>query len=123
MLSETLHTFFFLPSLFPSVLPSFRTAFLHSFCPSFLPSFLPVSVPSQKTAFINLIEKLITSILSFSHMVFHTLGYLSHNNSCYQCYIAITNFLVPHICEIKFHFVTGQSTIQMYSSAKILKHG
>ena len=48
---------------------------------------------------------------------------LSHNNPCFQCNIAITNFLVSHTCEIRFHDVKGQSTVPMYSYAKILKHG
>ena len=42
---------------------------------------------------------------------------LSHNNPCFQCYIAITNFLVSHTCEISFHDLIGQSTVPMYSSA------
>ena len=47
----------------------------------------------------------------------------SHNNPCFQCNIAITNFLVSYTCEIRFHDVIGQSTVHMYSYAKILKHG
>ena len=50
-------------------------------------------------------------------------NYLSHNNPCFQCNIAITNFLVSNTCEIRFHDVKGQSTVPMYSYAKILKHG
>ena len=49
--------------------------------------------------------------------------YLSHNNPCFQCKIAITNFLVSNTCEIRFHDVICQSTVSMYSYAKILKHG
>ena len=37
--------------------------------------------------------------------------------------IAITNFLVSHTYEITFHDVIVQSTVDMYSCAKILKHG
>ena len=48
---------------------------------------------------------------------------LSHNNPCFQCNTAITNFLVSHTCEIRFHDVIGQSTGHMYFYAKILKHG
>ena len=48
---------------------------------------------------------------------------LSHNNPCFQCNIAITNFLVSNTCEIRFHDVIRQSTVPMYSYAKILKHG
>ena len=48
---------------------------------------------------------------------------LSHNNPCFQCYLAITNFLVSHTCEIRFYDVIGQNTVHMYSYAKILKHG
>ena len=48
---------------------------------------------------------------------------LSHNNPCFQCNTAITNFLVSNTCEIRFHDVIGQSTVPMYSSTKILKHG
>ena len=47
---------------------------------------------------------------------------LSHNNPCFRCNIAITNF-VSHTCEIRFNDVIGQSTIPMYSYAKIQKHG
>ena len=42
---------------------------------------------------------------------------LSHNNPCFLCNIAITNFLVSHTCEISFHDLIGQSTVPMYSSA------
>ena len=49
--------------------------------------------------------------------------HLSHNNPCFQCKIAITKCLVSNMCEIRFHDVIGQSTVPMYSSAKILKHG
>ena len=28
--------------------------------------------------------------------------FLSHNNPCFQCTIAITNFLVSHTCKIRF---------------------
>ena len=48
---------------------------------------------------------------------------LSHNNPCFQGNIAITNFLVQHTCEIRFHDFIGQSTVSMYSYAKIPKHG
>ena len=36
---------------------------------------------------------------------------LSHNSSCFKCNTAITNFLVLHTCEIRFHDVIDQSTI------------
>ena len=49
--------------------------------------------------------------------------YLSHNNPCFQCNTAITNFLVSNTCEIRFHEFIGQSTVPMYSYAKYLKHG
>ena len=54
-----------------------------------------------------------------------TVGYfsLSHNNPCFQCNTAITNFLISNTCEIRFLDVIGQSTVPMYSNAKILKHG
>ena len=48
---------------------------------------------------------------------------LSHNKPCFQCNIAITNFLVSNKCEIRFRDVIGQSNVPMYSYAKILKHG
>ena len=48
---------------------------------------------------------------------------LSHNNPCFQCNMAIANFLVSNTCEIRFHDVIDQSTVSMYSYAKILKHG
>ena len=47
--------------------------------------------------------------------------FLSHNNTCFQCNIVITNFLVLHTCEIRFHDVIGPSTVHMYSYAKISK--
>ena len=43
---------------------------------------------------------------------------LSHNNPCFQCNTAITNFLVSNTCEIRFHDVICQSTVPMYSPAK-----
>ena len=30
--------------------------------------------------------------------------------------------VVSHTCEIRFHDIIGQSTVHMYSYAKILKH-
>ena len=48
---------------------------------------------------------------------------LSDNDPCFQCNIAITNFLVSHMCKIRFNDVIGQSTPHMYSYAKILKYG
>ena len=33
----------------------------------------------------------------------------------FQCNIAIMNFLVSHMCEIRFNDVIGQSTAPMYS--------
>ena len=39
---------------------------------------------------------------------------LSHNNPCFQCNIAITNFLVSNTLEIRFHDVIGQGTVRMY---------
>ena len=50
---------------------------------------------------------------------------LSHNDPCFQCNIAITNFLVSHTCEIRFHDVIFRSTVPrtMYSYAKIPKYG
>ena len=49
--------------------------------------------------------------------------YLSHNKPCFQCHTTITNFLVSNTCEIRFHDVIGQSTVPMYSYAKVLKNG
>ena len=46
---------------------------------------------------------------------------LSHNNPCFQCNTAITNFLIFHTCEIRFDNVIGQSAVPMYSYAKIPK--
>ena len=56
----------------------------------------------------------------FEHLKY---TFLSHNKPCFQCNTAITNFLVSNTCEIRFHDVIGQSTVPMYSYAKILKHG
>ena len=50
--------------------------------------------------------------------VFHSISaiaackfYLPHNNIYFQCYIAITSFLISRTCEIRFHDVMGQNTI------------
>ena len=48
---------------------------------------------------------------------------LSYNNPCFQCNIAITSFLISHTCGIRLHDVICQSTVPMYSYAKIPKHG
>ena len=40
---------------------------------------------------------------------------LSHNNLCFQCNIAITNFLVSNMCEIRFHDIIDR-TIRMFTS-------
>ena len=39
---------------------------------------------------------------------------LSHNNPCFRCKIAITNFLVSQTCEIRFLEVIGQSTLYLF---------
>ena len=39
---------------------------------------------------------------------------LSHNNPCFQCNLAITNFLVSHTCRIRFHDVIVQSTVHVH---------
>ena len=33
------------------------------------------------------------------------------------------NFLVSHMCEIRFNDIKGQSTVHMHSYAKLLKYG
>ena len=48
---------------------------------------------------------------------------LSHNNPCFQCNIAITNFLISHTYDKIFHDVIGQSTAHMYSYARSPKYG
>ena len=45
------------------------------------------------------------------------------HNICFKCNITITNFLVSHTCEIRIDDVVGQSTVPIYSYAKIPKHG
>ena len=52
--------------------------------------------------------------------VYLSFRFLSHNNLCFQCNIAITNFLVSHI---RFNDVIGQSTVPMYPTQKFQKHG
>ena len=52
--------------------------------------------------------------------------YLSHNNPCFQCNIAIMNFLVSNTCEIRFHTCISHCLyvyIMMSSYAKNPKHG
>ena len=41
--------------------------------------------------------------------------FLSHNNRCFLFNIAITNFLVLHTCEIRFHDVIDR-TVHMFTS-------
>ena len=61
---------------------------------------------------------------STANFVYRKKKHLSHNNSCFRCNIAITNFLVSHTCDIRFHDVIGQSTVHniLHSYAKIRKH-
>ena len=40
--------------------------------------------------------------------------FLSHKNPCFQCSIAIMNFLVSHTCEIGFHDAVDQSTVHLH---------
>ena len=47
--------------------------------------------------------------------------FLSHNNPCFRCNLAINIVLVSHTFEIRFHDVIGRSTVTMYSNAKILE--
>ena len=48
--------------------------------------------------------------------------FLPHSNTCFQCDIAVTNFLGSHTCKIRFHDVIYQGIVHMYSYAKVLKH-
>ena len=41
--------------------------------------------------------------------------HLSHNNACFLCNIAITNFPVSHTCEIIFNDVIGRSTVPLFT--------
>ena len=47
--------------------------------------------------------------------------FLSHNNLCFQCDIAITNFLLSHKCKLRFHDIICRSTVHMYSYEKYSK--
>ena len=62
---------------------------------------------------IHMNSQIDNSMLIFFHIII----------SCFQCNIAITNFLDAHTCEIRFHDVIGPSTVHMYSYAKLLKQG
>ena len=46
---------------------------------------------------------------------FESEGYVSHNNSCFPCNLAITNFLVSHACKIIFHDDIDR-TVRMFTS-------
>ena len=54
--------------------------------------------------------------------------FLSHNNPCFPCNIAITNFLILYTCEIRFYDVIDR-TVHTFTSdvtssyTKIPKHG
>ena len=37
--------------------------------------------------------------------------FLSHNNPCFQCNIAIINFLVSYMCKIRLNDIIGQSSV------------
>ena len=56
-------------------------------------------------------------LLSTHNYVGYYVGYyiLSHNNPCFPCNIAITNFLVSNTCKIRFHDVIDR-TIPMFIS-------
>ena len=56
---------------------------------------------------------------SFENMSYKEFS-LSHYNPCNT---AIASFIVSHMCEIRINDVKGQSTMHIYSYAKILKHG
>ena len=52
---------------------------------------------------------------------------LSHNNPCFPCKIAITNFLILYTCEIRFYDIIDRTVHMFYiimsSCAKFPKHG
>ena len=48
-------------------------------------------------------------------------AFLSHDNPCFQCKIAITNFVVAHTCEIRFNDVIGLGTQKFQNMADL--HG
>ena len=53
--------------------------------------------------------------------------FLSHKTPCFPCNIAITNFLVLHMCEIRFHDVIDRTvcifTSRRHPTQKFQIHG
>ena len=45
----------------------------------------------------------------------HWNNYLSHNNPCFPCNIAITNFLILYTCEVRFYDVIDR-TVHTFTS-------
>ena len=54
------------------------------------------------------------SLKGFKNLFFNRI-FLSHNNHCVPCNIAIMNFLVSNMCEIRFNDVIDH-TVRMFIS-------
>ena len=68
------------------------------------------TVSFSQNVLISLMIRVITTenfvITEWVIIFYQTYFFLSHNNPCFPCNIAIRNFLVSHMCEIRFHNVT-----------------
>ena len=62
----------------------------------------------KKSVFFFLIIKLV-------NLVDIKIDIISHNNPCFPCKIAITNFLVSHTCKIRFHYVIDRAVRKLTS--------
>ena len=70
----------------------------------------PVAMPSEtvKETLIKTMYAILSKINAISGSFCDPkspLNFLSHNNPCFLCNIATTNFLVSHTSEIRFHDV------------------
>ena len=58
------------------------------------------------------LERLMQQLTDLEELKYYS--FLSHNNPCFPCNIAITNFLVSNMCKIRFHDVIYR-TVYMFT--------
>ena len=90
---------------------------------TFFPKYLiEVSLPihdtksmSVKDSFESPLGKNFNYLFLFIMFSTSNIVFLSHNNPCFPCNIAITNFLILYTCEIRFYDVIVR-TVRTFTS-------
>ena len=76
-----------------------------------------VSLPRLLGMKIYVMDVIDQFIPMFSRLLHKMDFVLSHNNPCFPCNIAITNFLILYTCEIRFYDVIDR-TVHTFTSCR-----